>query len=68
MKTSEGPQLTRGQCNIDGADDCTYSEMSIRPSGLEIVNIDVNDIRFPTSLGAHGSDALVGDTIIIMLY
>lgn len=30
-------------------------------SGLDIVNIDVKDVRFPTSLGAHGSDALHTD-------
>jgi hypothetical protein len=28
-------------------------------SGLKIVNIDVKDVRFPTSLGCHGSDAVV---------
>ncbi|CAB3240948.1 unnamed protein product [Arctia plantaginis] len=32
--------------------------MSTNNSGLEIVKIDVKDVRFPTSLGAHGSDAL----------
>ncbi|XP_055688243.1 mitochondrial enolase superfamily member 1-like [Lutzomyia longipalpis] len=33
------------------------------PTGvdLEIVNVDVKDIRFPTSLGAHGSDAMHTD-------
>ncbi|CAH2102313.1 unnamed protein product [Euphydryas editha] len=30
-------------------------------NGLEIVNIDVKDVRFPTSLGGHGSDALHTD-------
>ncbi|XP_022821602.1 mitochondrial enolase superfamily member 1-like [Spodoptera litura] len=29
--------------------------------GLEIINIDVKDVRFPTSLGSHGSDALHTD-------
>ncbi|XP_045448892.1 mitochondrial enolase superfamily member 1-like [Melitaea cinxia] len=29
--------------------------------GLKIVNIDVKDVRFPTSLGGHGSDALHTD-------
>ncbi|XP_035441893.1 mitochondrial enolase superfamily member 1 [Spodoptera frugiperda] len=29
--------------------------------GLEIVTIDVKDVRFPTSLGSHGSDALHTD-------
>lgn len=28
-------------------------------TGLKIVDIDVKDVRFPTSLGGHGSDALV---------
>lgn len=27
--------------------------------GLKIVDLDVKDVRFPTSLGGHGSDALV---------
>ncbi|GAB0095035.1 MR_MLE_N domain-containing protein [Sergentomyia squamirostris] len=33
------------------------------PSGedLKIVKVDVKDIRFPTSLGAHGSDAMHTD-------
>ncbi|CAH0727460.1 unnamed protein product, partial [Brenthis ino] len=30
-------------------------------NGLNIVNIDVKDVRFPTSLGGHGSDALHTD-------
>ncbi|CAK1602244.1 unnamed protein product [Parnassius mnemosyne] len=30
-------------------------------AGLKIVHIDVKDIRFPTSLGGHGSDALHTD-------
>lgn len=30
-------------------------------SGLKIVELDVKDIRFPTSLGGHGSDALHTD-------
>ncbi|XP_045779791.1 mitochondrial enolase superfamily member 1-like isoform X2 [Maniola jurtina] len=28
--------------------------------GLKITQIDVEDVRFPTSLGGHGSDALLG--------
>lgn len=27
--------------------------------GLNIVSLEVYDVRFPTSLGGHGSDALV---------
>lgn len=27
--------------------------------GLNIVSLEVHDVRFPTSLGGHGSDALV---------
>lgn len=27
--------------------------------GLEIIDVDVKDVRFPTSLGGHGSDAIV---------
>ncbi|CAH2236363.1 jg10743 [Pararge aegeria aegeria] len=30
-------------------------------NGLKITQIDVNDVRFPTSLGGHGSDALHTD-------
>ncbi|XP_050666696.1 mitochondrial enolase superfamily member 1-like [Leptidea sinapis] len=30
-------------------------------SGLKIVHLDVRDVRFPTSLGGHGSDALHTD-------
>lgn len=26
---------------------------------LEIVSVDVKDMRWPTSLGSHGSDAMV---------
>ncbi|XP_045493431.1 mitochondrial enolase superfamily member 1-like [Colias croceus] len=29
--------------------------------GLKIINLDVKDVRFPTSLGGHGSDALHTD-------
>lgn len=32
---------------------------------LKIVSIDVKDIRWPTSLGGHGSDAMVLYIIII---
>lgn len=34
---------------------------------MEIVAIDVKDVRFPTSLGSHGSDALVSltNTVIV---
>lgn len=28
-------------------------------NGLKIVSLEVKDVRFPTSLGGHGSDALV---------
>lgn len=31
----------------------------INKSGLNIIRVDVKDVRFPTSLGGHGSDALV---------
>lgn len=34
-------------------------------NGLNIVDIDVKDVRFPTSLGGHGSDALV--TLILLV-
>ncbi|XP_050344656.1 mitochondrial enolase superfamily member 1-like [Nymphalis io] len=32
-----------------------------KSDGLKIVQIDVKDVRFPTSLGGHGSDALHTD-------
>ncbi|XP_059050856.1 mitochondrial enolase superfamily member 1-like [Achroia grisella] len=32
-----------------------------RRGGLKIVELDVKDVRFPTSLGSHGSDALHTD-------
>ncbi|XP_032528863.2 mitochondrial enolase superfamily member 1-like [Danaus plexippus] len=35
--------------------------MPLSRNGLNIVDIDVQDVRFPTSLGAHGSDALHTD-------
>lgn len=33
--------------------------MNMTSENLKIISIDVKDIRFPTSLGAHGSDAMV---------
>lgn len=30
--------------------------------GLTIVSVDVKDVRFPTSLELHGSDAMVNST------
>lgn len=29
---------------------------------LKIISLTVKDVRFPTSLGAHGSDAMVSKT------
>ncbi|XP_047985229.1 mitochondrial enolase superfamily member 1-like isoform X1 [Leguminivora glycinivorella] len=35
--------------------------MTLNKKGLKIVSVDVKDVRFPTSLGGHGSDALHTD-------
>ncbi|XP_063375559.1 mitochondrial enolase superfamily member 1-like [Cydia amplana] len=35
--------------------------MPLNKKGLKIVSVDVKDVRFPTSLGGHGSDALHTD-------
>ncbi|XP_063616547.1 mitochondrial enolase superfamily member 1-like [Cydia splendana] len=35
--------------------------MPLNKRGLKIVSLDVQDVRFPTSLGGHGSDALHTD-------
>ncbi|XP_053622621.1 mitochondrial enolase superfamily member 1-like [Plodia interpunctella] len=35
--------------------------MPLNRNGLKIVSLDVKDVRFPTSLGGHGSDALHTD-------
>lgn len=32
---------------------------------FEIKSLDVQDIRFPTSLGKHGSDAMVCKNILL---
>lgn len=34
---------------------------------LIVTSIDVKDMRWPTSLGGHGSDAMVCDKLIIIL-
>lgn len=41
---------------------CGNSTMPLNRNGLNIVDVDVKDVRFPTSLGGHGSDALVRHT------
>lgn len=36
-----------------------------RDTGLKIRTLHVRDIRFPTSLGSHGSDAMVSEHLQI---
>lgn len=40
--------------------------MSTTAEKLKIVAVDVKDIRFPTSLYAHGSDAMVSNKWIFI--
>lgn len=34
---------------------------------LRIISIDAKDIRWPTSLGGHGSDAMVNSFLLLYL-